>query len=107
SFLRRVAEVPPSLDHLLRRAATDAELEPAVADQVGRAGVFHHVERILVPHVDHGRADLDAARLRADRGEQRKGGAELLGKVMDAKVRAVGAELLGRSTCGTRIRSTW
>ena len=34
--------------------------------------------------------------LRADRGQQRKRRAELAGKVMDAEVRAVGAELLGR-----------
>ena len=96
TFRRRVAEVTPTFDDLLRRAAADPELEPAVADQVGRARVLDHVERILVPHVDDGRSDLDAARPGADRREKREGGRELLGKVMDAKVCAVRAELLRR-----------
>ena len=48
------------------------ELQPAARDQVGRAGVLRHVERVLVAHVDDGGADLDAARPRADRGEQRE-----------------------------------
>src|SRR3954452_20852221 len=83
TFRRHVAEVTPPVDDLLRRAAADSELEAAVADQVGRARVFDHVERILVPHVDDGRSDLDAARPRADGREKREGRRELLGKVMD------------------------
>src|SRR6185437_17091438 len=36
----------------LRRATADAELEPAAGQQVRRCGVFGHVERVLVAHVD-------------------------------------------------------
>ena len=57
---RRVAEVAPAIDHLLGRAAADAELQPAAGDEVGRARVLRHVERVLVAHVDDRRADLDA-----------------------------------------------
>ena len=56
----RVAEVAAAVDHLLRRPAADAELEPAAGDEVGRARVLGHVQRVLVAHVDDGRADLDA-----------------------------------------------
>src|SRR4051794_26142320 len=96
AFRRRVAEMTPAVDDLLGRAAADPELEAAVADQVGPPRVLDHVEWILVPHVDDGRADLDTARPRADRREKRKGRRELLGKVMDAKVCAVRPKLLCR-----------
>src|SRR4051794_33488179 len=66
-----------------------------MAYQIRRACILDHVERILVTHVDDGRADLDAARPRADRGEQREWGCELLRKVVHAKVRAIRAEILG------------
>ncbi len=33
---RRVAEVPPALDHLLGRAAAEPELQAPAADEVGR-----------------------------------------------------------------------
>ena len=56
-----VAEVAEAVDHLLRRAAADAQLQPAAGDEVGRAGVLGHVERVLVAHVDDGGADLDAS----------------------------------------------
>ena len=96
AFRWRVAEVTPTLDDLFRRAAADPELEPAVANEVGRARILDHVERVLVPHVDDGRADLDAARPGADGREKREGGRELPGKVMDAEVCAVRAKLLCR-----------
>ena len=54
-----VAEVAEPVDHLLGRAATDAELQPAAGDEVGRPGVLGHVERVLVAHVDDGGAHLD------------------------------------------------
>src|SRR3982750_3409489 len=95
-FRRCVTEVTPAFDDLLRRAATDSELEAAVADQVSRAGVLHHVERILVPHVDDGRSDLDATGPCADGREKREWGCELLREVMDAKVGAVSTKLLCR-----------
>jgi hypothetical protein len=90
------AEVAPPFDDLLRRSAADPELEPAVADQVGRARVLDHVERILVPHVNDGRSDLYAARPGADGREKWERGRELLREVMDAKVCAVRTEFLCR-----------
>ncbi len=94
AFERRIAEVAPAVDHLLGRAAADAELQATAADDVGRTGVLRHVERVLVAHVDDRGADLDALGPRADGGEQREGRAELSGVVMDAKEGAIGAELL-------------
>jgi hypothetical protein len=95
SFRRRVAEMSPPFNDLFRRAAADAELKTAVADQVRRARVLDHIERVLVPHVDHAGSDLDTAGPGANRREQWKGGRELLGEVVHPKVRAVHAELLG------------
>ena len=74
------------------------ELEPAAGDQVGRAGVLGHVQRVLVPHVDDAGADLDPARLRADRRQQRERRRQLAGEVVHAEVGAVGSDLL----CGDR-----
>ena len=95
AFRRRVAEVAPAVDHLLGRAAADAELQAAAADDVGCAGVLRHVQRVLVAHVDDRGADLDALGARADGGQEREGRAELAGVVMDAEESAVGAEFLG------------
>ena len=58
---RRVAEIATAVDHLLGRAAADAELQPPAGDQVGGARVLHHVERVLVAHVDDRGAELDAS----------------------------------------------
>ena len=96
AFRRLVAEIAPPIDHLLGRAAADAELQPAAGDEVGGAGVLHHVERVLVAHVDHGRADLDPAGLCADGGQQRKGRGELAREMMDAEIGAVRAQLFRR-----------
>ena len=93
---RHVAEMPVAIDHLLGRAAADAELQPAAGDEVGRAGILGHVERVLVAHVDDGRADLDALGPRADRRQQRERRAELAGEMVDAEIGAVGAQFLGR-----------
>ena len=96
AFGRLVAEVAPALDHLLRRAAADAELKPTAREEVGGPGVLDHVQLVLVAHVDHGRADLDPRRARADRREQGEGRPELPREVVDAEVRAVSAHLLCR-----------
>ena len=96
AFLRLVAEVSPAVDHLLRRAAADPELEPAAGDEVGRARVLGHVERVLVAHVDDRGADLDPAGARAHGGQQRERRAQLPREVVHAEVRAVGAKLFGR-----------
>ena len=90
-----IAEIAPAIDDLLGRAAADAELQAPAGDEVGRAGILGHVERVLVAHVDDRRADLDAAGLRADRRQQREGRAELAGEMMHAEIGAVGAQFLG------------
>src|SRR5258708_37931643 len=90
-----VAEAPPPVDHLLRRAAADPELQPAARNEVGRACVLSHVQRILVTHVDHRGSDLDRPRPRADGGKQWKGRAELPREMVYAEVRAVSAQRLG------------
>src|SRR5688572_13356008 len=92
TLLGGVTEVAPPVYHLLRRAAADAELEPSARDQVRGACIFGQVQRILVVHVDDGRADLDLLRARTDRGEQRERRAELPREVVHTEVRAVGAE---------------
>ena len=96
ALARHVAEVAEAVDHLLRRAAADAQLQPPAGDHVGRAGVLDHVERVLVAHVDHRRADLDPAGAGADGRQQRERRGQLLGEVVHAEVGAVRAELLGR-----------
>ena len=95
ALLRRVPEVAPAVDHLFRRPSADAELEPPAGDEVGGARVLRHVQRVLVAHVDDGGSDLDLARARADRREQRERRAELTREVMHAEIRTVRAELLG------------
>ncbi len=65
---RAVAEVAPPVDHLFGRAPADAQLQAASSDQVGRAGILGHVERVLVAHVDDRRADLDPTGLGAHGG---------------------------------------
>src|SRR5258708_38271936 len=62
---RLITEIAPAIDHLLGRPSADAELQTPAGDEIGGAGVLRHVERVLVAHVDHRRADLDAT-LRSD-----------------------------------------
>lgn len=94
---RPVAEIAPAIDHLLGRAAADAELEAPAGDEIGRACVLRHIQRVLVAHVDHGRADLDLAGPGADRGQQRKGRGELAREMVHAEIGAIGAELFRRN----------
>ena len=91
---RRVAEPFEAAVRGLGGAATDAELQPAAAEQIGNRGFLRHVQGVLVAHVDHRRADLDPARPHADRREQRERRRELPREVMHADERAVDAELL-------------
>src|SRR5260370_21200725 len=56
---RAVAEIAPSADHLLGRAPADPKLQASARDEVGRARLLDHVERVLVAHVDDRRANLD------------------------------------------------
>lgn len=87
-----VAEVTPTFDDLLWRTSADPQMQPAIADEIRRARVLDHVERVFVPHVDDSRADLDPAGPRTDGREKGEGGRELLGKVVDTKVCPVRAK---------------
>ncbi len=103
---RRITKVTPAVDHLLGRAAADAELEPSGRDEVGGARVFRHIARVFVPHVDDRRANLDRARPRADGRQQRERRAELAGEVMHANERAVRAQLLRGDSQFDRLEQT-
>ena len=108
---RGIVEIAPAVDHLLRRAAADAELQPPAGDQIRRAGVFHHVQRVFITHVDHASADLDALGFGADGGQQRERRSQLARKVVYAKIGAVRPQIFGgdrqidglqqRIRCGT------
>ena len=92
---RRIAEIPPAVDHLFRRSAADAQLQTPTSDDVRGAGILGHVHRVFVAHVDDGGPDLDLLRARADGGEERKRRAELACEVVHAEVGAVETQLLG------------
>lgn len=87
----------PCFDDLLGRTATDAELQPPVADQVGGAGVLDHIKRILVPHVDNAGTNLEARCPRADGREEGERRRELLREVMHAVVRVVCTKFFRRN----------
>ena len=55
-----VAEIAPSIDYLLGRAAADAQLQASAGDDVGRASVLCHVQRVFIPHIDDRRANLNS-----------------------------------------------
>src|SRR5690606_22823249 len=95
AFLRPVAEMAPAVDDLLGRTPADAELKPAAGDEIRRSRGFGHVQRILVTHVDDGRADLDRLRARADSRQERKWRSQLPREMVDAEIGAVSAEFLG------------
>ena len=94
AFIRLIAEVAEPVDDLLRRAAADPELEATAGDEVGRPGVLDHVQRVLVAHVDDGRADLDPLGPRADRRQERERRRQLLGEVVDPEVGSVRPQVL-------------
>jgi hypothetical protein len=70
-------------------------LQTPAGDEIGGTGVLGHVEWVLVAHVDHCRADLDATGLRADGRQEWKRRGKLAGEVMDPKIGPVGAQFLG------------
>jgi hypothetical protein len=92
---RAIAEIAPAIDHLLGRAPAEPQLEAPAGDQVSRARILGHVERVLVPHVDDPGANLDAAGLGAHGGQQRERRGELAGEMMNAEIGAVRAQFLG------------
>jgi hypothetical protein len=66
-------------------------LEAPAGDQVGRARVLDHIERVLVSHVDNRCADLNATGLRADGGQEWERRRELAGEVVNAEIRPIRA----------------
>jgi len=54
-----IAEIPPTIDHLFGRASTDPRLKARTRNEVSCTGIFRHVARILVPHVDDRRPNLN------------------------------------------------
>ena len=93
---RHEAEVPEAIDDLLGRSAADPQLQTTTRDEVGGTGIFDHVERVLVAHVDDCRPDLDALGASTDRRQERERRRKLLGEVVDAEVRTVGTQVLDR-----------
>jgi hypothetical protein len=70
-----------------------------------RACVLGHIERVLVAHIDDGRADFDAAGFGADGRQKGKRRRELTGEVVvDSKIGTVGAQLLGRDSQIDRLK---
>ena len=94
AFIEPMTKVTPSIDHLLGRAAADSQLQARASDEIGRTRVFRHVVRILIPHVDDGRSDLDLLGFCANRGEQRKRGGELPREMMNPEVGSIHPESL-------------
>jgi hypothetical protein len=92
---RLITEIAPTIDHLLGRSPADTELKASARDQIGCARVLSYVERVLVAHIDHRRADFDAADLRTDGRQQRKWRGKLACEVMDSEIGSVRAQFLG------------
>src|SRR4029077_8087872 len=89
---RRIAEMPPAVDHLFRRSAADAQLQTPASDDVRGTSILGHVHRVFVAHVDARRPDLNLLRARADGGEERERRAELACEVVHAEIRAIKAQ---------------
>src|SRR5258706_20710 len=69
------------------------DVQQLTRDDVRGTGIFGHVHRVFVAHVDDGGPDLDRLRARADGGEERERRAELAREVVYAEVRAIEAQL--------------
>ena len=95
TFGRAMAEVAPPLDHLLRRTATDAQLQARTGDKVSGACVFRHIVRILVPHVDDAGSNFNLPCPGSDSRKKREGRRELPCKVMNPKVGAIHPNAFG------------
>ena len=64
-------------------------------DKIGRACVFGHVVRILIPHVDDGGSDLDFSGSGTHRCEQRERRSQLSGEMVNPKIGTIQAEPFG------------
>src|SRR5258706_12009738 len=85
--------MPPAVDHLFRRSTADAQLQTPTGDKVRGAGIFRHVHRVFVEHIDDGGPDLDPLRARADGREEGEWRAELTREVVYAEICAIEAQL--------------
>jgi hypothetical protein len=95
-LVRAVAKIAPAVDNVFGRASANAQLQPPAGDQVGRARVFCHIERVFVAHVDYRRANLDAACLGTNGCQKRERRSELTGEMMNPKKCAVRSQFLSR-----------
>src|ERR1700744_2828131 len=95
AYIRAVAKIAPSINHLLGRTAADSQLQSTDSDEICSPGILRHGVRVFISHVDHCGADLNPSGLCTDRGEQWERRCELPRKVMDAEVGSVHSQALG------------
>jgi hypothetical protein len=72
AFVRAIPKVSPAIDHLLRGTTADSHLQAPAGNEIRGASVLSHVVRVLIPHVDHRRANFNLSRLRTNRRKQRE-----------------------------------
>ncbi len=92
-FLRDIAKVTPAINHLLRRAAANSQLQTPARDQIRRPGILRHVHWVFIPHVDHAGTDFEGFGFCAYRRQQGERRAELAGKVVHTEISAIGTQL--------------
>ena len=71
-------------------------MQPTAGNQIGRPGIFGHVEWVLVAHVDDRCADFDAAGLCTDGSQQGKWRSQLTREVMDPEIGPVRSKFFCR-----------
>jgi hypothetical protein len=69
---------------------------PSAGDEVSGARVLGHIERVLVAHIDDGRAEFDLLGFSACGSEEREGRRQLTGKVVDTEIGAIRTQFLSR-----------
>src|SRR5690348_1644291 len=95
AFVRAITEITPPIDYLLGRTTADSQLQAPAGDQIRSAGIFGHIVRILIAHVDYCGANFDISCLSTDCGKERERRRQLPRKVMNAKVRSIYPQTLG------------
>ncbi len=101
---RLMAKIAPPVDDLFGRSAADSQLQTPACNEIRGAGILCHVIRVLIPHVDHGRADFNAPGPRRGRGQQRERRGQLPREMMHTKVRSVHPRPLGLNGKVNRLK---
>src|SRR5687768_7118224 len=88
SFTSRgfIAEVTPSINHLLWRTSAYSQLQSATGNQISCTRVFHHVEWIFITHINHRSTNLNLVCLGTDGRQQREWRRQLCSKMMHPEV---------------------